>query len=189
MSSALSLSSSSDDYESDEYESINRVVTQMNAIFNPETIGACLSVIFDEEENQSQEASSSSRSKLTRRVIQLVFLDEYLQMAQDTSYQCLDQFCKCVIHLYRDEYLRMPTEADIERLTAKYAEVHGFPGMLTLVLLFGKRYHLAEGIYPEWVTLVKYFKFLMDPKTSKFKRYQEAARKDIERAFGVLQGR
>nr|XP_043626200.1 uncharacterized protein LOC122597695 [Erigeron canadensis] len=28
----------------------------------------------------------------------------------------------------------------------------------------------------------------MDPKTGKFKRYQEAARKDVERAFGVLQG-
>nr|XP_043616135.1 uncharacterized protein LOC122588057 [Erigeron canadensis] len=29
----------------------------------------------------------------------------------------------------------------------------------------------------------------MDPKTTKFKRYQEAARKDVERAFRVLQGR
>nr|XP_043630364.1 uncharacterized protein LOC122601689 [Erigeron canadensis] len=29
----------------------------------------------------------------------------------------------------------------------------------------------------------------MDPKTTKFKRYQEAARKDVERAFGILQGR
>nr|XP_043625994.1 uncharacterized protein LOC122597469 [Erigeron canadensis] len=29
----------------------------------------------------------------------------------------------------------------------------------------------------------------MEPKTTKFKRYQEAARKDVERAFGVLQGR
>nr|XP_043637946.1 uncharacterized protein LOC122608943 [Erigeron canadensis] len=29
----------------------------------------------------------------------------------------------------------------------------------------------------------------MDPKTTKFKRYQEAARKDVKHAFGVLQGR
>nr|XP_043629798.1 uncharacterized protein LOC122601091 [Erigeron canadensis] len=105
-------------------------------------------------------------------------LDEHFQMAQDTSYQCLDAFCKSVIHLYRDEYLRRPTEADIERLTAKDVEVHGSRG-----------YYLADGIYPEWATLVKSFKCPMDPKTSKFKRYQEAARKDVDRAFGFLQGR
>nr|XP_043616058.1 uncharacterized protein LOC122587974 [Erigeron canadensis] len=54
---------------------------------------------------------------------------------------------------------------------------------------FTKGYYLADGIYPEWATLVKSFKCPMDPKTTKFKRYQEAARKDVERAFGVLQGR
>nr|XP_043637894.1 protein ALP1-like [Erigeron canadensis] len=54
---------------------------------------------------------------------------------------------------------------------------------------FTKGYYLADGIYPEWATLVKSFKCPMDLKTTKFKRYQEAARKDVERAFGVLQGR
>nr|XP_043639666.1 uncharacterized protein LOC122610771 [Erigeron canadensis] len=53
---------------------------------------------------------------------------------------------------------------------------------------FTKGYYLADGIYPEWATLVKSFKCPMDPKTTKFKRYQEAARKDVERAFEVLQG-
>nr|XP_043639789.1 uncharacterized protein LOC122610899 [Erigeron canadensis] len=52
---------------------------------------------------------------------------------------------------------------------------------------FTKVYYLADGIYPEWVTLVNSFKCPMDPKTTKFKRYQEAARKDVERAFEVLQ--
>nr|XP_043622036.1 protein ALP1-like [Erigeron canadensis] len=321
---------------------------------------SCLNVIFDEEENQHQEASSSSRPKFTRRVIsrdhvgagkllydhyfapnctyppdmfrrrfrmrqdmflcivrdinsfqsieplpkhfqffhkgatdatgrpsfnifqkctsairQLAYsfkadaLDEYLQMAQDTGYQCLDAFCKCVIQLYQQEYLRRPIEADVERLTAKHEQVHGFPGMLgsidcmhwvwrncpvawqgqytrgdkghpTIMLeavasydlwiwhayfgpagsnndinvlngsdlfddllqdrapkvefsvngeQFTKGYYLADGIYPEWATLVKSFKCPMDAKTTKFKRYQEAARKDVERAFGVLQGR
>nr|XP_043639665.1 uncharacterized protein LOC122610770 [Erigeron canadensis] len=185
-----SSSSSSDDYISNDYEVLNNAVTQMNVIFNPQAIGACLNVIFDEEEKQHQEASSSSRPKFTRRVIlrfrmrkemflhivrdinsfqsieplpkhfqffhkgatdatgrpgfnifqkctsairQLAYsfkadaLDEYLQMAQDTGYQCLDAFCKYVIHLYQQEYLRRPTEADVKRLTAKHEQVHGFP--------------------------------------------------------------
>nr|XP_043638372.1 uncharacterized protein LOC122609391 [Erigeron canadensis] len=54
---------------------------------------------------------------------------------------------------------------------------------------FTKGYYLADGIYPEWATLVKSFKSPMDLKTTKFKRCQEAARKDVERAFGVFQGR
>nr|XP_043630271.1 uncharacterized protein LOC122601586 [Erigeron canadensis] len=201
MSDPSASSSSSSDYEATEYESINRAVSQMNAVFNPEAITACLNVIFDEEENEGQTASSSSAPKLTRRVInrdhlgaakllynhyfapnctyppdmfriardihsfnsiqplpkyfqffhkaptdasgrpgfnifqkctsaihQLAYsykadaLDEYLQMAQDTAYQCLDAFCKCVIHLYQEEYLRRPTEVDIQRITAKHEQ-------------------------------------------------------------------
>nr|XP_043611729.1 uncharacterized protein LOC122583382 [Erigeron canadensis] len=324
MSDSSASSSSSSDFEATEYESINRAVSQMNAVFNPEAITACLNVIFDEEENERQAASSSSAPKVPRRVIyrdhlgaakllyehyfapnctyppdmfrrrfrmrkemflrilqdihsfssvqplpnhfqffhkaptdcagqpgfnifqkctsairQLAYsykadaLDEYLQIAQDTGYQCLDAFCKCVIQLYQHEYLRRPVEADIRRLTAKHEEVHGFPGMLgsidcmhwgwrncpvawqgqytrgdkghpTIMLeadrapkvefevngqQFIKGYYLSDGIYPERATLVKYFKCSMEPKSSKFKRYQEAARKDVERAFGVLQGR
>nr|XP_043617268.1 uncharacterized protein LOC122589087 [Erigeron canadensis] len=156
-----SSSSSSDDYISNDYEVLNNVVTQMNVIFNPQAIGACLNVIFDEEENQHQEASSSSRLKFTRRVIsrdhvgvaKLLYKHYFAPnctyppdmfrrrfrmrkemflriMAQDTGYQCLDAFCKCVIHLYQHEYLRSPIEADIEQLTAKHEHVHAFPGML-----------------------------------------------------------
>ncbi|GKE42264.1 ALP1-like protein isoform X1 [Tanacetum coccineum] len=52
-----------------------------------------------------------------------------------------------------------------------------------------KCYYLADGIYPTWSTFVKTFSVARDEKSLKFKRVQEAARKDIERAFGVLQGR
>ncbi|GJT80000.1 RNA-directed DNA polymerase, eukaryota [Tanacetum coccineum] len=54
---------------------------------------------------------------------------------------------------------------------------------------YRKCYYLADGIYPAWSMFVKTFSIARDEKTLKFKRVQEAARKDIERAFGVLQGR
>ncbi|GKB41363.1 reverse transcriptase domain-containing protein [Tanacetum coccineum] len=52
---------------------------------------------------------------------------------------------------------------------------------------YRKGYYLANGIYPTWSTFVKMFSVARDEKTLKFKRVQEAARKDIERAFRVLQ--
>ncbi|GKB89338.1 ALP1-like protein isoform X1 [Tanacetum coccineum] len=54
---------------------------------------------------------------------------------------------------------------------------------------YRKCYYLADGIYPEWSTFVKTFSVTRDAKTFKFKTIQEAARKDIEWAFEVLQGR
>ncbi|XP_071704217.1 uncharacterized protein [Rutidosis leptorrhynchoides] len=56
-------------------------------------------------------------------------------------------------------------------------------------LSFTRGYYLADDIYPDWSTLVKSFKSTVEPKLSKFKRYQDSTRKDIERPFGVLQGR
>ena len=54
-------------------------------------------------------------------------------------------------------------------------------------------YYLTDGIYPEWVTLVKSIKekngVPLTRKEAHFTKAQEAARKDIERAFGVLQAR
>nr|XP_043639399.1 uncharacterized protein LOC122610475 [Erigeron canadensis] len=54
---------------------------------------------------------------------------------------------------------------------------------------YQKGYYLADGIYPEWSTFVKAFSCPQDPKKKKFKKDQESARKNVERAFGVLQGR
>ncbi|GKD05059.1 ALP1-like protein [Tanacetum coccineum] len=50
-------------------------------------------------------------------------------------------------------------------------------------------YYLADGIYPEWASFVKSFTVATDPKYTYFKQRQESARKNVERAFGVLQGR
>ncbi|XP_071718224.1 uncharacterized protein [Rutidosis leptorrhynchoides] len=56
--------------------------------------------------------------------------DEYLHMGEQTSYDCVNKICKCIFHLYATEYLRKPTAQDVQRLTAKHAQIHGLPGML-----------------------------------------------------------
>ncbi|XP_071695466.1 protein ALP1-like [Rutidosis leptorrhynchoides] len=54
---------------------------------------------------------------------------------------------------------------------------------------YERGYYLGDGIYPDWAMLVKAPHNPIDEQRKKFKRFQESARKDIERAFGVLQGR
>lgn len=50
-------------------------------------------------------------------------------------------------------------------------------------------YYLADGIYPSWSTLIKTYNAPSTPKLQLFAKCQEATRKDVERAFGVLQAR
>ncbi|XP_020243331.1 putative nuclease HARBI1 [Asparagus officinalis] len=50
-------------------------------------------------------------------------------------------------------------------------------------------YYLADGIYPKWPTLVQTISNSDDKKKQYFAMMQEACRKDVERAFGVLQSR
>ncbi|GJS03902.1 ALP1-like protein isoform X1 [Tanacetum coccineum] len=209
--------------------------------------------------------------KCTSAIRQLAYgtapdaFDEYLQIAERTSRECLDNFTKCIHVLYNHKFLRRPSATDIEKTYKLHEEKHGLPGMLgsidcmhwdwkncpkslhgqfkrrdhkypTLMLeavadqrlwiwhayfgvpganndlnvLYGsplfddeiadiapecpfivnghtyrKCYYLADGIYPEWSTFVKTFSVTRDAKTFKFKTVQEAARKDIERAFGL----
>jgi hypothetical protein len=54
---------------------------------------------------------------------------------------------------------------------------------------YGMGYFLVDGIYPEWPTFVKTVRNSIDHKKLHFARAQESTRKDIERAFGVLQAR
>ncbi|KAL0790149.1 hypothetical protein Bca101_006395 [Brassica carinata] len=50
-------------------------------------------------------------------------------------------------------------------------------------------YYLTDGIYPKWTTFIQSISRPQGPKAVLFVQRQEATRKDVERAFGVLQAR
>ncbi|XP_074556855.1 protein ANTAGONIST OF LIKE HETEROCHROMATIN PROTEIN 1-like [Curcuma longa] len=232
------------------------------------------SAFFQHRDDAVRRKGLSPLQKCTAAIRQLAYgipadhLDEYLRMGESTAIRCLFKFCKYVVEIFGDRYLRRPNADDVQRLLQMHDERHGFPGMLgsldcmhwkwkncpvawkgqftrghgspTIVLeavashdlwiwhaFFGvagsrndinvlyespifnnvlqgntpeinftvndtaytKGYYLTDGIYPEWATFVKAFPCPEDPKRKLFKERQESARKDVERAFGVLQSR
>jgi len=50
-------------------------------------------------------------------------------------------------------------------------------------------YYLADGIYPDWATLVKSISAPVSNKQKIYAQWQESCRKDVERAFGVLRAK
>ncbi|XP_068329660.1 protein ALP1-like [Pyrus communis] len=50
-------------------------------------------------------------------------------------------------------------------------------------------YYLTDGIYPSWSTFVKSFSHPDSAKKKLFLQRQESCKKDVERAFGILQAR
>ena len=50
-------------------------------------------------------------------------------------------------------------------------------------------YYLTDGIYLKWSTFIQSITLPQTPQQELFAKVQEATRKDVERAFGVLQAR
>lgn len=55
--------------------------------------------------------------------------DEYIKIGESTTIQCMQRFCRAVVEVFAEQYLRSPTTNDIARLLY-IGERRGFPGML-----------------------------------------------------------
>ncbi|XP_074557036.1 uncharacterized protein LOC141813023 [Curcuma longa] len=122
--------------------------------------------------------------------------DEYIKIGESTAIESVKRFCRAVVEVFGGQYLRSPNAQDVARLL-QIGEQRGFPAEGITIpahyVIQGKEYnmgyYLADGIYPKWSTLVQ---TIHDPRGRKNKLFamkQEACRKDVERAFGVLQSR
>ncbi|XP_062206110.1 uncharacterized protein LOC133907984 [Phragmites australis] len=133
---------------------------------------------------------------------------------ESTAVESLKRFVKAIVEIFGDEYLRSPNDNDTARLLA-IGEQKGFPGshndinVLHRSHLFANLaeghapevnytinghnytmgYYLADGIYPQWATFVKPIPSPRGNKRKYFTKVQAAVRKEVERAFGVLQSR
>ncbi|GKB22507.1 ALP1-like protein [Tanacetum coccineum] len=95
-----------------------------------------------------------------------------MQMGATTARDSLRIFCKVIINLYGEEFLRKPTYTDMEKLYAYHNEKHGFPGMLGSI-------DCTIGRSGEMPSTYNNTRISIEESTSK----QE---KDVERAFSVL---
>ena len=201
---------------------------------------------------------------------------DYFQMSTTFARVCCKTFNDTIAKCFKDEYLRLPTPADLVSITTLHKKAHGVEGMLgsldcmhtywkncpvgwhqsfqgkekqsTIVLeavadhylwfwhasygyagalndinilqlsplmrrltdgtftateiasgvvpfdigpfgTFKQCYMLVDGIYPPWCRFVRGFKEPVTIPESRFSTWQEGARKDVERAFGVFQGK
>ncbi|XP_024965974.1 uncharacterized protein LOC112506188 [Cynara cardunculus var. scolymus] len=94
---------------------------------------------------------------------------EYLKMSGATIRDSLMNFVDGVISCFGEEYLRNPNKDDLTRLLHVEGQ-RGFPGSLNDII----ELHRSP---------------VFDDKHKLFAQYQESCRKDVERAFGVLQAR
>nr|GEY49886.1 hypothetical protein [Tanacetum cinerariifolium] len=116
--------------------------------------------------------------------------DEYLQIVERCSRECFDNFTKCIYILYVEWVPGANNDLNALHSSPLFDDVlfDTAPEAPFVVneRTYKKCYYLADGIYPTWSSFAKTFSIARDEKTLRFKRVQESARKDMERAFRVL---
>ncbi|XP_070677902.1 uncharacterized protein [Malus domestica] len=141
--------------------------------------------------------------------------DEYCRLAESTAIENLKRFCKAGQFNVRHNKPTIVLEAVASYDTWIWHAFFGAPGsnndinVLWSSPLFdnvvngwapefrykvnGNRYklvyYLTDGIYPNWSTFVISFSHPYSAKKKLFSQRQESYRKDVERAFGILQAR
>ncbi|XP_024011309.1 uncharacterized protein LOC112086573 [Eutrema salsugineum] len=55
--------------------------------------------------------------------------DEYIKIGESTTIECMKRFCRAIVEVFSEWYLRSPTSEDIARLL-HISQQRGFPGML-----------------------------------------------------------
>jgi len=102
-----------------------RIVTALEAA-NP---------YFQQRENAVGRLGLSSLQKVVAAVRILAYgvpadaVDEYVRIGESTARVALQQFCKTMISVFGEWYLRAPNAEDVARLL-QIGEKRGFPGML-----------------------------------------------------------
>ncbi|XP_071687209.1 uncharacterized protein [Rutidosis leptorrhynchoides] len=94
-----------------------------------------------------------------------------------------------VTDLYEQEYLRKPTACDIQRIYERHETRHVLGGCLEASIACIGNGRIVPLHGKNWTTLIKAYQSPTDEPCAKVTRFQESARKDVERTFGVLQGR
>ncbi|GJZ03269.1 ALP1-like protein isoform X1 [Tanacetum coccineum] len=101
-----------------------------------ETLPKYMKEYFRRREDCTGHASIGPIMKCTSAIRQLAYnttpdpFDEYLQIAERCSRECLVNLTKCIYIIYVEEYLRRTTLEGFEKTYALHKEKHGLPGML-----------------------------------------------------------
>ncbi|XP_023751750.1 uncharacterized protein LOC111900098 [Lactuca sativa] len=137
-------------------------------------------------------------------------MEDDMRMSERTARESLFRLSKGV-ETFIDVYLQKPSLHDTQELYAAHEEetwrlllskIHQSP--IFHDLLNGKApdapftvngnkykfgYYLTDVIYPLYSTFVKTFRHPVEEREKLFKRRQDRARKNVERAFGVLKAK
>ncbi|XP_028088018.1 uncharacterized protein LOC114288658 [Camellia sinensis] len=156
----------------------------------------------------------SSLQKMAATMRMLVYgvaadsVDDYVRIGESTAIESLKHFVKAMVAMFLREvvasqdlwiwpaFFGMPgSHNDINILDHSSVFSLLTQGRVPPVNYsingndYTMGYYIADGIYPQWATFVKTISSPQGNKQIYFAKAQESARKDVDRAFGVLQAR